>query len=286
MKNMLASFVYWLYETGILHNKLQVLSIEETIDLLVHSNKSLVRYGDGEIALVSGKRSATQIEDKKLQQRLLEVLKSNETDLEVAICDIFDGLKAYHRSSQFFWKKHLLAHRKTYKDNCDCARKYCNAFITRCYYLFEDKSQCEYWFSEIRKIWDNKSIVIIEGETAHNGVGNDLFSGASNVERVICPSQNAYAKYHNILDTCCKFDKEKMMLLSLGAAAKPLCYDLYKMGYRIIDIGNLDLEYEWFLAKENRKVALKKHSILGEDANRKAGYFDYWNQIKYIIGEK
>ena len=37
-----------------------------------------------------------------------------------------------------------------------------------------------------------------------------------------------------------------LMLVSLGAAGKVLTVDLHRLGYRVIDVGSLDMEYGWF----------------------------------------
>ena len=52
----------------------------------------------------------------------------------------------------------------------------------------------------------------------------------------------------------------------------------------MIDIGNLDMEYEWFLQGTYDKVPVEKHKITGEEENKKAGYLEYLEQIKVRIG--
>jgi len=60
--------------------------------------------------------------------------------------------------------------------------------------------------------------------------------------------------FRKILDGCRKFPKDRLFLLSLGVTAKFLAEDLYRDGYRVIDIGNLDMEYEWFLQNPNGDI--------------------------------
>ena len=40
----------------------------------------------------------------------------------------------------------------------------------------------------------------------------------------------------------------------MGPTATVLAYDLSRAGYQAIDIGHLDLEYEWFLRGEGVRV--------------------------------
>ena len=63
----------------------------------------------------------------------------------------------------------------------------------------------------------------------------------------------------------------------------PLTEDLFLKGYRVIDIGNLDMEYSWFLMNAKEKIAIPKHSIVGIEANRKAGYLQYLDEIRQEI---
>jgi len=43
----------------------------------------------------------------------------------------------------------------------------------------------------------------------------------------------------------------------LGPAAKVLAYDLFKAGYRVIDIGHADMEYEMYIRKEPVQVKVR-----------------------------
>ena len=71
-----------------------------------------------------------------------------------------------------------------------------------------------------------------------------------------------------------------MFLVSLGVAAKFLVEKLFLEGYRALDIGNLDMEYEWYLHQAPCKEEIAKHGVVGEKANRDAGYHEYLTQIK------
>ena len=47
----------------------------------------------------------------------------------------------------------------------------------------------------------------------------------------------------------------------LGPTAKVLAYDLFMDGYRALDLGHLDSEYEWFKMGTRKKVKLaNKHT--------------------------
>lgn len=276
-----ASIGYWLY--SFFRPTVNVMSIDDTLDTLVSSDKSLVRFGDGEITLICGSDLKLQTTDSDLAADLQRILKYQYDGLIVSVPDIFSGVGLYRDESRSFWKEHLLSHRKIYRKYCDRKRIYGNSFITRCYYIFSDKSNCTSWFRKFKNVWNDRKIVIVEGERSHSGVGNDLFEDAVSVERIICPAHDAYKVKGRIIEACRAYDAEHIFLLALGPTAKPIAEQLFLDGYRVIDIGNLDLEYEWYLHREKKKVTLAKHDIIGEEANRRAGYSEYLEQIKTSI---
>lgn len=167
--------------------------------------------------------------------------------------------------------------------NCDEKRAYGNAYITRFYYPLADKSGCGRQIEAIKQLWKDRDIVVVEGEKTHNGVGNDLLDTARSIERIIGPSTQAYEKVDEIFECCKEYLKDRLFLLSMGIAAKFLAEKLFLEGYRVLDIGNLDMEYEWYLHQAEHKEKIPKHDIIGEEANRNAGYHEYLAQIKKRI---
>lgn len=286
IKDKIADAVYFFYRHKILKNRIRVYSVDETIEQLLTTKKSLVRFGDGEITMIRGRSLQLQNTDSMLIEDLKRILQYDYEDLMVAVPDIFDGVEQYQEKSRQFWKDHLLFSRRVYEKYCRKELKYGNAFISRCYQMWTDKKKSEEWFSKIRNIWAGQDIVVVEGSRSHSGVGNDLFYMAASVERIIGPARNAYAKLDELEAACLKYPKDRLFLVALGAAAKPLTERLFLKGYRVIDIGNLDMEYEWFLRKAETKAKLEKHTLETEEENQKAGYGKYLEQICVKIEEK
>lgn len=284
IKSLLADIVYWFYEKGIFKNHIQVMSVDETLDELLYRGKSLVRFGDGEIVMICGISLYFQHASAEFSRRLADILRYQEDGLLVTIPDVFNGVGHYRKSSEMFWKDHLMFFRKVYKRCCDPTRRYGNTSVSRCYISLLDRRPSKMWFEKFKSVWDEKSVVVVEGEGTHNGVGNDLFDNVREIKRILCPAENAGDFQEEILAACLDMPSDDMFLLSLGPAAKLLAQDLFHAGRRVIDIGNLDMEYEWFLMGAEEKVKLAKHSIRGVEANEKAGYTDYLNQIVCRIG--
>lgn len=285
LKDILAAIVYFLYKKGILRGSIKVYSIDETIDELLHTEKSMVRFGDGEIVMIKGVDLMLQKASAEIADGLKEILAYRYDNLIVTIPGIFDGLSDHHKASQKFWRDHLFFCRKTYETYCNPNRVYYTTFVSRCYYFAKDRTPCDGWFAKIRKIWENRDVVIVEGSRTHNGVGNDLLDTAKTIERIICPPSDAYGALPAILEACAAYEKDRLFLLSVGVAAKFLAAELFRQGYRVLDIGNLDMEYEWYVRRAPGKCKLEKHDIAGEEANRKAALHDeayaaYLKQVK------
>ncbi|SCY70210.1 GT-D fold domain-containing glycosyltransferase [Butyrivibrio sp. INlla14] len=281
IKDIIAYLNYEAYQTGLLkmHPHISVMSVQETINELVNTNKSLVRFGDGEIGLIRGINLNLQNRSDELVDRLKDILKYSDENMIVAIQDIFDGVDMYIPRTQRFWRDHFLFCRKIYEKYCNPNRVYGSTSFSRCYITIEDKSKCKKWFEDIKKIWNDKDVVVVEGVSGHNGVGNDLLDTSRSVERIICPPSNAFASYDKILEACLEYGVDRLFLLAIGAAAKPLAQDLFRKGYRVIDIGNLDTEYELYLRGAMEKMPIEKRSIITEEENICAGYSKYLGEI-------
>lgn len=279
VKKWLAHSVYELHHHNLLPNPLQVHSVDETLDVLLNTNKSMVRFGDSDLVMISGRNTIFQTAAPEITEGLRRIIGYQYEDLIVTVPDIFGDLDIYLPASRAFWEDHLLFFRKAYYKYCNTEKIYYNTTVSRGYVTLADKSKSGGWFERFRQVFAGKDLVMVEGCTAHNGVGNDLFSEAASVQRIVCPSSNAYRVRDRILEECLKFDRNKLFLFALGVTAKALVEEMFLNGYRVIDIGNLDMEYEWYLRGAQKKEPVPKHSVVGEEANREAGYEEYLSQI-------
>ena len=283
VKDILALTDYSLYRSGVKKCGIKVHSVEETIDELIHTDKSMVRFGDGEITMIRGRSLKLQKVEPEIVDGLKRLLSYQYDDMIVTIPEIFDDLSVYRKESRQFWRDHLLFSRKIYEQYCNPDRIYYNTSLSRFYYALEDKGKCGRWIEQIRQIWKDKDVVVVEGERTHNGVGNNLLDTAKSVERIIGPASDAYGKLDEIIACCEEYPKDRLFLVSLGVAAKFFAEKMFLMGYRVLDIGNLDMEYEWYLNRAACKEPIPKHDVIGEKANEQAGYQVYLSQIRKRI---
>ena len=242
--------------------QISVLSIDQSLDYLLEKGASVVRFGDGEMDLVAGRSIVYQDFDPELSARLREIM-SMESDEHLMIClpDVFTGLERYSIDAQNFWSLNHLPHfLEKYKNICR-APWYGSTFISRPYIDLEDKTPSAGYFTKLKQLWQDKDLLIVEGLTSRSGVGNDLFDGAKSIKRIICPSRNAYSKLEAIKQAVREHADNRLILTMLGPTAKVLVYDLVQEGYRALDIGHIDSEYEWFQMGASHKVKLShKHT--------------------------
>lgn len=235
-----------------------IAPIEKTLDMIINQHCSIVRFGDGELGLIDKCRfHKFQKDDDGLAKRLHEVLNSNEPGCLVAIADNYGSLeKMTERGAESIRIYMTSGAREIQMKLLDLDREYHNAYLTRPYIYFKDKEHAGERFADIKRIWENKDVVIIEGHQTRLGVGNDLLDNTKSVRRILGPSTNAFDYYNQIVEEASKIEKTAIFLLALGPTATVLAYDLYKMGYQAIDIGHIDVEYEWYKLGVDNPVKL------------------------------
>ena len=165
------------------------------------------------------------------------------------------------RDTYKFWHRYIINNREAIYHLLNFSKLYGDSQFTRNYIDNKDKSHAKQYFIKIKRIWDNRNVIIIEGKYTRFGVNNDLLNNAKSIKRILCPEKDAYNKYNDILIETLKQDKNILFLIALGPTATILAYDLCKNGYQAIDIGHLDIEYEWFLAGVNKKIAIKNKYV-------------------------
>lgn len=277
-EQLLANFLYEIADVRTLQNiRLpKVLGLYESIALLISSGKSLARFGDGEFKLMSGEGINFQKADTNLAERLKEIIQNKEPNLLVGLPDVFGYCK------NDYFRRVMINFREFLYNYIDFNGQYCDSMITR-QSKFIDESIGKEYYSQIKRLWEGKDIVIVEGEGSRLGIGNDLFSNVKSIRRILCPIKDAYSKYDEILKECLNIDTNALFLLALGPTATVLAYDLAKNGYRALDVGHVDVVYEWFLRKAVKNIPIEGKIVMNSE--RKASKIppckdkNYYKQI-------
>ncbi len=239
-----------------------VIPMEETIEHVIVSHCSISRFGDGEIKLSCGRDLAFQPCSPLLKRRMREVLASNLPNHEVCVPEIFGDLSMFTAEALSHWKLHLGQYRPQWYRLLDRHRRYYNAFISRCYMMWNDKSRVPRCFELMKRIWAGRDVLLIEGGKSRLGIGNDLFDDVRSMKRILAPNKDAFRLYDQILDKATELaGRDTLILLALGPTASILAYDLARAGFQAIDIGHVDIEYEWWKMGATRKVPVKNKFV-------------------------
>ena len=238
----------------------RIMTIEETIKYVINNKMSVTRFGDGEYLHLKGVSTGLQKNDTELQKKLIEAIKNKHSNLLVCLIDYLNQTNKTFLTklsdAQFYVRtcKHI-------KQYIDSDYQYGNANMTRFYIHAIDKSACKDYFVLCTQIWEGADVVIFEGDKTRFGIRNDLLDNAKSVRRVLCPSNNAFIYYEQIISKAKTFDKNCLLLFALGITATIAASDLTNAGYQVIDIGNLDIEYEWFLSGTTKKIAISGKQV-------------------------
>lgn len=114
-----------------------------------------------------------------------------------------------------------------------------------------------------------------------------MFSDSISIRRILAPSKNAFNQYDAIINAIKQHaSKEDLILIALGPTATALAWDLSKFGYWAIDIGHIDVEYEWMKMGVTEKVAVKNKfvgDILVFAEEKNSDLEEYYKSIIKII---
>lgn len=222
---------------------------KETVDQIIYNKKSLSRFGDGEFMWMNGETlDSYQEYSQEFSNDLIKAFKSKNENLLIGIpIGIFDS-KNCNLYAKMHWSIIKSDFYSRLEKFIDFNRTYSNASITRPYIDYKSYEYSTKAFGNLKRIWDKKDIVIVEGNKTKLGIGNDLFDNAKDIKRIICPAQNAYEKLRDIEEIIeKKVPKDKIIITALGPTASILASDMCDKGYQIIDIGHIDIEYSWYL---------------------------------------
>lgn len=152
---------------------------------------------------------------------------------------------------------------------------------------WKDKCGAEKRFDLLKLLWEKKDLLIVEGEKTKLGVNNNLFENSKSIKRIIAPAQNAFSVYNEILESVKKNAEKRMVLIALGPTATVLAYDLAKENIQALDIGHIDIEYEWYLNGDETKKPIKGKSVqeLHVQEVGKENDTQYLSEIIEYVGE-
>lgn len=253
--------------------RIQVDNIEDSLKFIRDNRVSIGRFGDGEFKWIFKQKALNKFEENsdELSNALLKVIASKRTDFKICIPDVFRGLEKYTPEAEKFWAKVVGHHGYQWLKILNNNYTYLDSLITRPYIIYKNRKKSKQFFDFYKSIWKDKDILLVEGSKTRFGIGDDLLSTSKSVNRIICPPTGSFRRYNEIYLKVANYvnktpnKKNLLLLISLGPTATVLAYDISLMDVQALDIGHLDIEYDWFLenAQDKKKIKYKYVNEVG-----------------------
>lgn len=237
-----------------------IKSQEELIEKILTERKSLARFGDGEFSIMEHiSRQKFQHLDDKLAERLKEVVASEDERILIGIADNYGNLDKYTEQAATGIRIYMSEEtRKTHEKYIKKDRVYYDAYVSRPYVMYRDKEHALKRFQNIKRMWEKRNVIVIEGSQTRLGVGNDLLDNVASLGRILGPATSSFDRYDEIMEAALNYAKDDILfLIAMGPCAGVVAYDLMKAGYQALDIGHVDLEYEWYLSGQEQRGPVK-----------------------------
>lgn len=239
-----------------------VMSTTETLDNIIKGN-SIARFGDGELQLIIGKglgklgkENEYQVFDKKLSNKLREIIKAPTNKCIIAIneySDKWDDEKNYKYGLSYFenfWYRYWDKLKKIYKYDYT----YGCAATTRISVFKENNLE------SIKKIWENKKVLFVVGENSHFILEPRLFNNIKEADMLVTKGKSSFEKYDDIFKQIKTYGTDWLIFLSLGPTATVLAYELSNLGYQALDMGHLPNCYLHSIGERKNPEAEIHHS--------------------------
>ncbi len=233
-----------------------IIGEEETIEHLLSTGKSLIRWGDGETSILLGRSLAFQSNSLSLMQYYRMIVKSYGVDSRYMLALPTKYLRMTGHKLQETGKRHQW-HPTRYACNLFFPKgkvKYADAFIFR-----EETSLAN---SEIEKLWVNSKHVIL----MHNNYKYfiDFAAKYPGIDCHFIPVLpcGAYGRAGEYMQNAFKSAKafglaETRVLVSAGPAGKPIVFWLSQRGLISYDMGHY-FDYKFYgLVREWKRKTVK-----------------------------
>lgn len=225
---------------------LKILTIEQTIDLLLEEKHSFCRFGDADMEVMMGHDCLYQEYDPRLAEIMIECLQKQNPNYLVGInYHYFHSSKALNPVNRKFYLVGISKYRRYLLDNCNRERTYLAAAFNQVYAVTTGMDYSEYYKKVIEWI-SREDIVMICGERVFDNIEYNIFDNAHSIEYIKGPTTNAFRVFDELLEKCRTYSKDKVLAFILGPTSKALVHVLSQEGYTCWDIGHLAKDYDFY----------------------------------------
>ena len=215
----------------------KIRTAEQTINELLGANKSIARFGDGEIIVADGGGIPFQRADETLARRLREILSAPQENLLVALPTSFYKPYNMHEKNPVIKEFALYA-----VPRC---RQILGKFIDYEAWYYEMSINGAAFFECWREFFVGKKLVLTGCKEAFEGYEFNIFDTAAQLCYEFVPNKHAFSEYEGILARLKAYGADFVHILMCGPTACVLAADLCADGRRALDLGHLAKSYDW-----------------------------------------
>ena len=229
------------------YKRIKICNKEKSLERIIESGKSYVRFSDGEVRLMMGFDQPFQKYEKELVEQLMDVLAYPRDNLLVALNRDY-YVPGYVIDRNAFLRRNSYDFRRFFQTHCDLDAEYIDAACT--FYPWGDRSKEAYDFWENWKnSFKDRDIVIVCGDHILDKLEYDVFERAKSKKFIYGPRINAWDEHDRLIEEIKKEDKMKTIVFILGMAGKAMIPKVSEMGYTAWDIGHLAKSYNAFMTE-------------------------------------
>lgn len=250
---------------------ISVMTSRETVAYIKKHHCSIARYGDGELELML-RRGAPGFQNgsEELASALQRVLEYNSPNLLICMPAALVSTKGFKKEGKRFWEGWAIANQEAtvtvIRQIVGKEYRFGDTNLSRPFSAYKKPKNARKMFPLLKELWERRDLLIVEGDKTRLGIGNNLFSNARSIRRILAPAENAFASYDKILNTVLANWQNELVILALGPTATILAADLSLHNIQALDLGHIDIQYEWYLRND-----IDFHPVPGKYTNEAIG---------------
>lgn len=218
-----------------------IMSIEETVNYIIHNRISLSRLGDGEEFWEN--MAGARCMFPELREKLLKIC-AHGSDKNCLVCiNNFnvdkEDVSLFFRKAYAYYYSNTLTAEKLEMIDFSKASDYGDAYAFLFYFKLGDSlEETERKKEEIAKIWENKKVLFVVNKESPIINDKKCFKNTKEKAYVFGPGKDAYSDYSRIISEIkSKYDNSWLVYIEMGALASVLAYELAEEGYQALDMG-------------------------------------------------
>ena len=230
----------------------------ETLEVLLNSNKSLIRFGDGEFEIMRGNSIPFQNYDENLSKSLREIFydNSNSELLSGAPYEFFHNAENLRFFNQDYMYNYMIDNMNNLLKFYNFDKEYYSTTISQIYPLYENYD-FEKHYSMLKSLFKDKKITLITGNRVLNNLEFNVLEEATSVNYIYGPTKHAYSEINSLREEVSKVEKDNILVFAIGPCGKVLGCEMFKQGYRVLDIGHSIKDYDTY----KKSVTMDKNEV-------------------------